>query len=76
MIATAAVASSRQRIILAGRRLAGRAEVLIALAVLLAYATSLGGGFVWIDHVEIEHGGYRVRSAEDLGSLWRLTLDL
>lgn len=49
--------------------------VCLALAVVLAYASALPGNFVWIDHVEIEQGGYRVLDAQDFGRLWTQTLD-
>jgi len=48
---------------------------ILALSVLAAFGVGLWGGFVWIDHVEIEQAGYRVSSWEDLGRLWILTLD-
>lgn len=48
---------------------------LISLAVVVAYATALHGGFVWIDHEEIARGGYRVADGQDFASVWTLTLD-
>lgn len=47
----------------------------IALAVVLAYATAIGNGFVWIDHEELERGGYRLTSSQDFARVWTLTLD-
>jgi len=49
--------------------------LLITTAVLAAYATSIPGDFVWIDHVEIEQGGYRLLSGEDFPLLLTMTLD-
>lgn len=48
---------------------------LIVVAVLAAYATSIPGDFVWIDHVEIEQGGYRLLSGGDFPRLLTMTLD-
>ena len=49
--------------------------VWLTFAVALAYATALPGDFVWIDHVEIEEGGYRVQSDDDARRLWATSLD-
>ncbi len=49
--------------------------VVLAAVVTAAYATSIPGGFVWIDHVEIEQGGYRLTEGGDPARLFRLTLD-
>jgi hypothetical protein len=46
----------------------------LALAVVLAYGSAIPGDFVWIDHLEIEEGGYRIVQSEDFGSVWNLTL--
>ncbi len=47
----------------------------LALAVAAAFCTAVAGGFVWLDHVEIEQAGYRVTGWEDLGQIWTLSLD-
>ena len=48
---------------------------LLLVAVAAVFASGLPGGFVWLDHVEIEQAGYRVRDAADLGRLWTHTLE-
>ncbi len=47
----------------------------LLLAVVLAYAGAVPGGFVWIDHGEIVEGGYRLQEAGDLQRLMSTTLD-
>lgn len=49
--------------------------VVLALAVVAAWSTSVPGDFVWIDHVEIEQGGYRVLDTSDLTRVWTQSLD-
>ena len=45
------------------------------LAVFAAYATAIPGDFVWLDHVEIEQGGYRIVAGSDWLRVWMLSLD-
>ncbi len=47
----------------------------LALVVIGAYASALPGGFVWLDHTEIEAGGYRVLNESDAGNVWTQSLD-
>lgn len=47
----------------------------LAFTVLAAWMTGLPDGFVWVDHVEIENGGYRVVCLSDLASVWTQSLD-
>lgn len=47
----------------------------LSLAVIIAFSTAIPGGFVWVDHVEIEQGGYRVQSFQDVLLLWTSSLD-
>ena len=47
----------------------------IFLAVFAAYATAIPGDFVWLDHVEIEQGGYRIVAGSDWLRVWTLPLD-
>ena len=47
----------------------------LLLAVFAAYATAVPGDFVWLDHVEIEEGGYRIESGSDWRQVWTLPLD-
>jgi len=51
------------------------AAPLLLLAVLAAYASALPGDFVWLDHVEIVHGGYRVTDPGDTALLFTQSLD-
>ena len=53
----------------------GLAVAILLAGVLAAYGNSVGGGFVWLDHIEIEQGGYRVRDIEDARRVRTLTLD-
>jgi Flp pilus assembly protein TadD len=46
-----------------------------AAVILVTFALSLTCGFVWIDHVEIEEGGYRVTSVDDASLLLSSSLD-
>ncbi len=45
------------------------------LAICAAFGSGVAGEFVWIDVVEIEEAGYRVRDAQDFSQLWSLSLD-
>ena len=49
--------------------------IALGLAVGLIWLTGAGGEFVWIDHVEIEEGGYRVTSVDDFFQVWTTSLD-
>ncbi|WP_197444264.1 tetratricopeptide repeat protein [Maioricimonas rarisocia] len=49
--------------------------ILLVLAVVIAYANSVGNGFVWLDRTEIVEGGYRILSKEDARSVWVTSLD-
>jgi protein O-mannosyl-transferase len=48
---------------------------LLILAPLLAFASSIPGEFVWLDHSEIEQGGYRVRNPSEFARIWAEPLD-
>jgi protein O-mannosyl-transferase len=60
-----------------GRSLKGPSFFLfwIGVAGTLAFASGLPGDFVWVDHIEIEQGGYRLTGPGDWADLWTLTLD-
>ena len=49
--------------------------VVLACFVLAAWASSMTCGFVWIDHVEIEQGGYRISDMEEFRQVWVRSLD-
>ena len=57
------------------RRRRSRDLAWIFLAVFAAYATAIPGDFVWLDHVEIEQGGYRIVAGSDWLRVWTLPLD-
>lgn len=48
---------------------------LLVAACAAAYATAIPGGFVWLDHTEIEEAGYRVRDGDDFAAVWTMPLD-
>ncbi len=56
-------------------RTRARAVAWLSLAVFAAYATAIPGDFVWLDHVEIEQGGYRIVAGSDWLRVWMLSLD-
>src|SRR5262245_35767011 len=47
----------------------------LAAAVIIAFATSVAGGFVWLDHAEIELANYRVVDSTDFGRIWHETIE-
>ena len=51
-----------------------RCLILFGVSVLV-WLTGAWGGFVWIDHVEIEQAGYRVTDWEDFQLVWSVSLD-
>ena len=58
------------------RKEAPRARLaFFAVAICLAWGLSLQGGFVWIDHAEVESGYARIHSVEEFSAVWRQSLD-
>ncbi len=49
--------------------------LILILIVAIVWMSGAGGGFVWIDHVEIEQAGYRVTSWWDFQRVWSVSLD-
>lgn len=47
----------------------------LTLAAALAFASSVPGNFVWLDHAEIEEANYRVANAEDWSRVWTQTIE-
>ena len=47
----------------------------LALAICLTYASAVPGGFVWLDHAEIEQANYRVVDADDWSRVWWQTIE-
>ena len=47
----------------------------LTVAVVLAFATAIPGGFVWSDRGDIQEAGYRIVGSEDWGSIWTATLE-
>jgi tetratricopeptide (TPR) repeat protein len=47
----------------------------LIVATIIAYATAIPGGFIWLDHAEIEHANYRVVDAGDWSRVWRETIE-
>ncbi|MEX2093364.1 MAG: tetratricopeptide repeat protein [Pirellulales bacterium] len=47
----------------------------LALAAALAFASSVPGNFVWLDHAEIEQANYRIVDAHDLRRVWHETIE-
>lgn len=47
----------------------------LALAGVVAFASSVPGNFVWLDHAEIEKANYRVVDADDWSRLWTQTIE-
>lgn len=48
---------------------------LLCLCAAVAFSTAIAGQFTWIDHVEIEQGGYRLTGPGDFERLWTLSLE-
>lgn len=49
--------------------------VWLALAIGLTYASAVPGGFVWLDHAEIEQANYRVADTDDWNRVWWQTIE-
>lgn len=49
--------------------------IALSVLVLVAWASGISADFVWIDHVEIEQGGYRVLNFADWRAIWTTSLD-
>ena len=47
----------------------------LALASVVAFASSVPGNFVWLDHAEIEQANYRVVDAQDMRRVWYETIE-
>jgi len=47
----------------------------LILATIVAYTTAIPGGFVWLDHAEIERANYRVVDTDDWSRVWRETIE-